>query len=516
MTIELVKDILKVEELKGKNEVQVLVETEIYLNQTKASLEKILWTDGKVEIMNTKIVKDKMVVSGIVNFNIVYKTKEENIPIETVETTSDFREEIEMSDIDEEMMGKVSARIEHIEYDEVDERKIVLEALINIEARVENTKTIEIVKDIKGGEGLEVLKEKIRYNCLLGSSDSYAVVRDAFELRGTLPDIEEVLKLDLTSYEVESKVVEDRIIVSGIVEASFVYYGGGKLNSLKREVAFNHFVDIEGAKKDSNCQLKLEVVNGEYEIKEDLEGKLRVLDLEAKVKVAGKVYEQKQKEIVLDAYSTKKKINIQNEEIEVIENVKDIHQKETIKGKLKGMGFGEIYHIEGNPILIDSKIIEDKIILEGLISLKLLYLETGVKEIKTIKEEIPFKTYIESEGIDETMSPLVELILEDINYKIIDEQSIEVEANIDNFIFLNRQRKVNIVLDLEETDGLVDKSKRPSITVYIVQKGDSLWDIARRYNTTVEEIVLSNNIVSPDHLMPGEKIIIEKIVDNSF
>jgi hypothetical protein len=123
------------------------------------------------------------------------------------------------------MMGKVSARIEHIEYDEVDERKIVLEALVNIEARVENTKTIEIVKDIKGGEGLEVLKEKLRYNYLLGSSDSYAVVRDAFELRDTLPDIEEVLKLDLASYEVESKVVEDRIIVSGIVEASFVYYG---------------------------------------------------------------------------------------------------------------------------------------------------------------------------------------------------------------------------------------------------------------------------------------------------
>jgi hypothetical protein len=88
VAIELVKDILKVEEIKGKNESQVLVETEIYLNQTKASLEKILWTDGKVEIMNTKIVKDKIVVSGIVNFKIVYRTKEENIPIDTVETTN--------------------------------------------------------------------------------------------------------------------------------------------------------------------------------------------------------------------------------------------------------------------------------------------------------------------------------------------------------------------------------------------------------------------------------------------
>ena len=50
----------------------------------------------------------------------------------------------------------------------------------------------------------------------------------------------------------------------------------------------------------------------------------------------------------------------------------------------------------------------------------------------------------------------------------------------------------------------------------MIQKDDTLWDIAKRYNTTVDEIVLANNVLSPTTLMPGEKIIIEKKVDINF
>ena len=65
MPVELVKDILKIDEIKGVESTQTLVETEIYLNQSKPEIEKILWIDGKVEIMNVKIVKDMLVVNGI-------------------------------------------------------------------------------------------------------------------------------------------------------------------------------------------------------------------------------------------------------------------------------------------------------------------------------------------------------------------------------------------------------------------------------------------------------------------
>ena len=37
-----------------------------------------------------------------------------------------------------------------------------------------------------------------------------------------------------------------------------------------------------------------------------------------------------------------------------------------------------------------------------------------------------------------------------------------------------------------------------------VQYGDTLWDIARRYNTTVEELVRINHISNPDLIHVGE------------
>lgn len=37
----------------------------------------------------------------------------------------------------------------------------------------------------------------------------------------------------------------------------------------------------------------------------------------------------------------------------------------------------------------------------------------------------------------------------------------------------------------------------------MVQKEDKLWDIAKRYNSTMEEIILANDISSPSTLMPG-------------
>ncbi|MCI9272741.1 MAG: LysM peptidoglycan-binding domain-containing protein [Clostridiales bacterium] len=41
---------------------------------------------------------------------------------------------------------------------------------------------------------------------------------------------------------------------------------------------------------------------------------------------------------------------------------------------------------------------------------------------------------------------------------------------------------------------------------YIVQPGDTLWNIAQLYNTTVNDIARYNGISDPDQIMPGQKL----------
>ena len=47
-------------------------------------------------------------------------------------------------------------------------------------------------------------------------------------------------------------------------------------------------------------------------------------------------------------------------------------------------------------------------------------------------------------------------------------------------------------------------------TRYIVEEGDNLYDIAERFNTTVEKLILLNNLTS-DKIYPGEIIIVDDL-----
>ena len=50
--------------------------------------------------------------------------------------------------------------------------------------------------------------------------------------------------------------------------------------------------------------------------------------------------------------------------------------------------------------------------------------------------------------------------------------------------------------------------------MYIIRKGDTLTSIAKRYNTTVQNIIKNNNIINPNLIYPGQRLIIAKSTAN--
>jgi LysM repeat protein len=68
-----------------------------------------------------------------------------------------------------------------------------------------------------------------------------------------------------------------------------------------------------------------------------------------------------------------------------------------------------------------------------------------------------------------------------------------------------------VLLDVEEVEP-AEKREQPSIVVYFIQPGDNLWKIAKRFNTTIEELVKANNIEDPENLAPGDKLIISRML----
>ena len=48
---------------------------------------------------------------------------------------------------------------------------------------------------------------------------------------------------------------------------------------------------------------------------------------------------------------------------------------------------------------------------------------------------------------------------------------------------------------------------------YMVKQGDTLWNIAKKFHTTVDSIMKLNELES-DQIMPGDKLLLLKKVDS--
>ncbi|MFA5523489.1 MAG: SPOCS domain-containing protein [Tissierellales bacterium] len=517
MAVELIKDLLKIDQVVGKDEIQALVEGEIRVPDTKPRIKKLLKIDGDVEVTGTKIAKGKIIVNGIVNFNVLYSADDELQSVHSLEARTDFREEIEIQGVNEGAATDIKANVEHIDYDQDGDASISVKTVISLAGKATHDNTIDIIKDIKGSEGIQVLKESIRYNDVMGTNTSSTLIKEAFELEEQMPDIIDILRIDTKVYESETKVVEDKVIVAGLVACSIMYFGDddeNKVNYINHEIPFTHFVELPGALKDMSCGLKLTSLDTNFEVKEDINGSLRIIDIESTVKVNAKAYRQVEKEVAIDTYSTNKILDIKKQEVVVSESIGQSTSKETIRGVLEVGNeiIRSIYNISGKSLITDYKIMEGKVIVEGLLEVDMLYQIEENDEIKDTRQDIPFKTYVDIEQVEDELDIEVSNDLEQISYKRINSREVELEATVNNYVSVNRIKKINIITEAIDTGDTIDRVSRPSITIYIVQKDDTIWDIAKRYNTTVEDIIKANDIVSPENIMPGEKIIIDKNV----
>ena len=71
-----------------------------------------------------------------------------------------------------------------------------------------------------------------------------------------------------------------------------------------------------------------------------------------------------------------------------------------------------------------------------------------------------------------------------------------------------KEVNINIIDEIEETKP--KETRGFSIVIYYTKEGDTLWNIAKRFGSTVAEIVKINEIENSDVIMPGEQLFIPR------
>lgn len=512
--MDLIKENIEYEQLLGENSADTVVKNEFLIPDTHPDVFEILIVDVKPVIIGKEVMQDKIYLDGQIEYNVLYLAKEEDgTGIHNVKYTDKFTNYVDIKGAEHKMFCEAECYMEHMDYSIVNERKVALGGIIKLKSEVYKQYNFEIVKDLVNADNVQMLKSPTTVDKIVGSVSGDLIVKSNIKISMDKPEIDNILKYDIQIHKKDVKVTGGKIQASAFALVEVLYKGKNskEIVYIKDDVFINKELELEVADPTSELFYDFKINAMEYNIEEDDLGEKRIINIEALVNTSVKALQKQQIDLIDDVYSTKTVVDIdrKNYSLNVLkgQNYSESIVKENMEIDNDEPKAVNVIFSNAKVVLTDKKLVEDKVLVEGIIKADILY--KTIDENKSIairSEEIPFTTAVEIVGSKIDMQYAAKVNIESFD-AVVEANTIAVKAVITTYARVNFNIDKEFIVEINQSENEIPK-KKASITIYAVQVGDNLWKIAKKYHTTIEELIKINNIESPEYTKIGQKLII--------
>jgi hypothetical protein len=519
MSLELIKENVKVNRVIGTDSVQAIIDNDIIVPDTKPDIIRILILDGDVCETNTEILQDKVLINGMINLKILYISDDSEKSIKSINTNAGFSHTLQIENARSGMNCRVKCEIEHMNYDILNGRKLNIKTIMKIDGKLTQELEQGIINDLKDMDDVQILKENIKMNSYIGETNTNYSIKESLEVPAGKPSIREILRNDIKISGKDYKITDNKIAAKGEINISTLYIGDNEeqgIQFMEHEIPFTEFIDLPGINEDAVCELEYKVDDYSFESAEDNDGELRILNGEIMLNIYSSGSNVRNVEVIADAYCPGTRLTMEKEPFIVEENMAEnkgqIILKDTIVLSDECPDIYEVFNVLCKPGLSDIKILDDKVIIEGVINNNVLYLANNSEQpVFSYKQDIPFRHGVDIKGIKQGMKCEPEVSIEHCSYSMVSSNEVEIRLVIGLCIRVSNNTVLQLIVKINEAvleDNKIDS--QPSIIIYFAKQGDTLWKIAKNYYTTMEYIESVNNLSAHNVLAPGQQIIIPK------
>ncbi|OOM74012.1 SPOCS domain-containing protein [Clostridium sp. BL-8] len=511
--MDIVKENVQFEQLLRENNTNTVLKDEYLIPDTHPDVQEILTIEARPMIVNKELIGDKMVIEGKVEYTVIYLAKEDGLAVNSVNYNQNFTNNIDLNQGENKVFCEADCNVEHIEAAIMNERKISIQGVIAIGWELYKSNEFEFVKDIEGSDDVEILKNTETINKISAAEDMELVGKSMIRVGMDKPQINKILRCSLLLHKREIKIAEDKVYLGCYCKLNILYKGDDSKDiiPLEDDIYLSKEEEIEGITPDMIPTVSYEISNNDLMLEEDDLGEVRIINNEFVVKAGIKIFSKENIDTIKDAYSTKCSLGLQKDEHEVgiLHGVNNSEStiKHNIQLKENNLRPEHIIFASGTIILTDKQVVKDRIVVEGIIKADVLY-KTNDDEryLASIKAEIPFSSAIDIFGADENMKCITKGNLENID-AALEGNSIAIKATIVLSGKILYEMNKEFVTDIIEEEGEIPE-KKASITIYVVGEGDNYWNLAKKYNTTIDKLIKINKIEDPEHIEVGQKLII--------
>lgn len=516
--MELTKKNVRMNKRKCRSNLQITLEDDFNVPDTKPDVDRIVTEEGNIEITESNILNGKLMVKGVLHFQLLYISQESEQLVHNIQGKMEFDEMVNMEQLQAGDDIKVKWDLEDLNISLINSRKISVKSVVSLMCCAWEIHEEEVAVDIDEKEEIPCRYRKMNLTELVVDKKDIMRLKEEFRLPTGKPNIYQVLYHNIHLQGVEMRIQEGQILIRGEMVLFVLYTADedrGQMQYYEAQQPFHNVIPCNGCQENMVLQVEKEFSPGELQIKQDEDGEERMMDAEMAINLDIHVYKDEEVEYLADLYSTKKDLKLELLPVEyphlVLKNRIEKRLAEQITLEKQQNPILQICHSHGMVQIDEQEWQEDGIHIEGSVEVKVLYLgEADTWPIGEEKITVPFEHVIEGVGdaTDKTFEIMPEI--EQISTMLLGRGVIEVKATVNMEVLIFEKMTSQQLQQITEQEFDLEKlESMPSMSGYLVKAEEDLWSIAKKFHTTVEDIMELNDL-EEQNVKTGDKLLLMK------
>ena len=212
--------------------------------------------------------------------------------------------------------------------------------------------------------------------------------------------------------------------------------------------------------------------------------------------------------IIQDLYSPSVNLIYKQKQIQVISKKRIITDIFNLREKqvISEIGSHKIYDAIVTPSIVNKTVLKDHILYEGQVEINFIFASDNTEGISTKNIVIPFNYNMNVDGAKTTSNIETNLSVIMQDFTVMPDESIDMKIDLEFTTSISNSQNLQVIeeINVDETR----QNERYSLNIYFVKQGDTLWNIAKKFRTSMEEISKMNEIEDVDKLNIGQQLFI--------
>jgi len=471
---------------------------------------RIVESHGMALIGSRELRDGRLVVGGSIRAGVIYVPESGN-GLEHIELTIPFSHTFDLHS-DQNGVLLCSAEVQSIDSRTINPRKILVRASVRVNARSMEPRNFSICSGVgaKGKEeaAVQLLRREysVRLPCAVKTKSF--TVSDEIEIPSTKPAVKEILKWSCKPSAGDYNIIGRKIVFKGQLSVKLLCKGkgpGDEVFDVAAELPFSQIIEAEGIEEGAECTIFLQPEDAMITVRDDPAG--RILSIEASMEAQVGAYVNKRFEAVCDLYSTSMKSAVDIRPYIFTELVEKTSRKQTIRDTVETEM--PVRYVQDMEVLFDAVTPTregNMLRLDTTANVNLLIVGEDGGTYQASRR-IPVSVRIEAPDRCDCRVR-VDSAAEAFSAAAVNGAEIRFDACFDIEILSKKSVTAVHAVKLENYDA--DAPVRPSVVLKYPNEGESLWSMAKRYNTTEDDIRRANDLERDAEPDPSRLLLIPK------